>query len=100
MNPYFGEPIDAPAWRDSPRVPTPTDKACLRCHEPIIEGDRGWLTVRLADVGAEGEIAAEHAECRMLGIVGHHKGVCSCTGFEQDRAAGRELWRRMYGETL
>lgn len=38
---------------------------------------------------------AVHIDCEMLGIIGHTWGVCGCHGFKHDRAAARELRRRI-----
>jgi hypothetical protein len=85
-SPFFGERWDAPAVEDAVQVPTPVGEVCQYCGEPIAAGDRGW--VRAPQVWA-------HTECEMLGIVGHLYGVCSCSGFDESRAAALVLLGRI-----
>lgn len=71
----------------------PAPGPCFICGEQIADGDRVKETVLVNADGARW--ARQHVECQALAIVGHQFGVCSCTGFEQDRAAALELWKRM-----
>lgn len=92
MTVYFGDwwlP-----WQQDQR-PTPVGEICDECRSPVRAGDRGsWRTA----CSPSGHYAAVpvHRECEPLGVVGHNFGVCACTGFEHDRAAALELWRRMH----
>jgi hypothetical protein len=90
---FFGERWDAPIVDEAVQVPTPVGTECLGCGEPVVDGDRGFIRVVLLRSGSH--TAPVHAECDMLGVMGHQYGVCSCTGFGTGRAAARELWRRV-----
>lgn len=93
---FFGAPWDAPTVDWAEQGPTPVGQQCLHCGEDVIEGDRGWHTAALTiEEGVPvGRPAVVHAECQLLGIVGHTVGVCGCTGYGHDRAAARECWAR------
>lgn len=83
---------------DATRVPTPVGRPCLaECGDLIEEGDRGLMRAvgRMAGGQLVGSIEPIHAECELLGVVGHQVGVCSCKGFGHDRAAARLAWERM-----
>lgn len=76
-------------------VPTPVGAPCLRCRQPMAEGDQGYVRAVLRD---EGEATDEpvHVECEALGLTGHAFGVCSCTGYDTiSREAALTLWRRL-----
>jgi hypothetical protein len=90
---YFGPRWDAPMLDDAVRAKTPIGQPCLFCAEPIEGGDQGFMTIVVGTDDPEPQPA--HAECQALGIVGHDFGVCSCTGYDNNREAARELWRRM-----
>lgn len=68
---------------------------CTICGETVTADDDGQTLMVISDErGARQEAA--HRECIALGTIGHTWGVCSCTGFEDDRAAALELKRRIY----
>lgn len=97
MSAYFGRPWGVPALEGAAWIPTPTGAACLHCGEAIAGDDRGWLCAVVAVVDGEplGSDAYVHAECDLIGTLGHVFGVCSCTGYDTSkRDTGRELWRR------
>lgn len=88
MRKFFGEPWDAPIIDDAIHVSTPAGGCCMFCREQIEDGDRGFILI-------DGSFT--HAECEMLGILGHSYSVCRCTGFDTtSRASARELWRRVF----
>lgn len=110
---YFGPRWHAPILDDARHAPTPVGHPCLRCREPIADGDRGFVravwrrsgmpvdAATLAnpeDLPPDGVASIEpiHAECEAIGVVGHQYGVCTCTGWDtSSRAAARELWQRL-----
>lgn len=89
MTKFFGEPWDAPIIDGAICVSTPAGGSCIFCGERIEYGDRGFILM-------DGSFS--HAECEMLGIIGHDYGVCGCTGFDASRGSARELWRRVFPE--
>lgn len=89
MNAIFGQRWDAPVADDAPIVETPIGRPCLGCGEPIAEGDRGLMTVYVSE--SEPSVEPFHAECQMLGIIGHVFGVCGCTGHDHSRASAMVL---------
>lgn len=94
---YFGKPWDVPALDDAVQVPTPAGRPCGMCGEAIQDGDRGWIRTALRTVDGRiiAELAAHHAECEALDIVGHVFGVCDCYGFDTSHASALELWSRI-----
>lgn len=68
---------------------------CRDCGETVLDTDDGTMTT-VIDGGGGAHLAAMHRECQALGIIGHTWGVCSCNGWEHDRAAALELKRRIY----
>lgn len=90
---FFGDPWDAPACDYARQAATPVGEQCLYCTEQIVEGDRGWFTAVISK--GKALPAFTHIECEMLATMGHTYDVCSCTGYGHDRAAARELWRRV-----
>lgn len=96
---YFGPRWDAPLLDSATHVPTPAGRRCLSCGEPVVEGDRGLIRVAVREVpGGKFEGAPEpiHAECDLLGVVGHSVGVCRCTGHDTTtRSAARLAWARV-----
>lgn len=96
---FFGPRWDAPLLDDAEKVATPAGKPCMRCAEPIVEGERGLIRVAIRQVpgGAfEGSPEPIHAECDLIGVVGHTVGVCRCTGYDTStRAAARLAWQRI-----
>lgn len=95
---YFGTPWDAPALDGATQAPTPVGRQCATCGVPIVDGDQGWLRPALRPEGGRtvAEIAAQHRECELLGIVGHTFGACDCYGFDTSRASALELWRHIH----
>lgn len=88
---YFGEPWDVPAVQYAGRCATPVGSPCLTCGERVVEGDRGWMMPVLQGSDFP-TVEAQHAECQLLGVVGHEYGVCTCTGYDTtSREAARVL---------
>lgn len=95
MTLYFGEAWDVPALDYATQAETPVGAACGCCSEAVAAGDVGWIRAAF-DTATGPRPYVLHAECELLGIVGHLFGVCSCTGFDTtSREAARELWRRV-----
>lgn len=110
VNPYFGEPWDAPAVDAAPRVATPVGVPCLWCGVPVERGDRGFM-VGCARLGEDGEpygsVEPYHRECQMRSVIGspaHLDGECFCHTGEPDqhpstpqekRAEAIEVWDRV-----
>lgn len=96
---FFGSRWDAPLLDGAEQTQTPVGKPCMRCTEPIVEGDRGLIRVAVRQVpgGAfEGTSEPIHAECELIGVVGHTVGVCGCRGYDTaTRAAARLTWERV-----
>jgi hypothetical protein len=69
---FFGQRWGVPALEGAIRINTPVGMACLTCKESIVDGDRGFI--RAAYDGVDYRTAAIHAECELLGIVGHDFG--------------------------
>lgn len=105
MTMFFGEPWDAPILEDAVQMPeVPTYAACLQCNELIGEQDQGFVRPYigghldpryLVGLGSGYQLTAVHRECELASVVGHVVGVCSCTGYDATRDAGREVWRRV-----
>lgn len=96
---YFGPRWDAPLLDGAVQTATPVGKGCMLCAEPVADGDRGLIRVAVRKVPG-GEFAGSpepiHAECDLLGVVGHTVGVCRCTGYDTtSRAAARLAWQRI-----
>lgn len=95
---FFGPRWDAPMVDEAQQVPTPAGEICFNCGEAIADGDRGLIqtVVRLVDGLAQGSVEPTHAECNLIGVMGHDMGVCSCTGYDtRTRAAAQVLWDRI-----
>lgn len=111
----FGELWDAPVCDDAIEVDTPVGVHCLRCDEPVIDVDQGFM-FPMAAGGVEDRYitrwrpfnapedcvtTAMHRECFMADTMGHTVGVCSCTGWDShSRAAAREVLRRVEAGAL
>lgn len=96
-DPFFGDRWDAPLIDEADQVPTPIGQSCFRCGELVAAGDRGLIRMVARELGGELQAAAEpvHAECDLIGVVGHLVGVCHCTGYDTStRAAARLAWQR------
>jgi hypothetical protein len=98
MTTYFGPRWDAPMLDGAVQTETPVGKACMRCGEPIREGEPGLMRYIVPGI-ARGEAATEepiHAECDAIGIVGHQYGICACEGWDTgSRRTAQALWKRM-----
>lgn len=103
---WFGERWDAPAVEDGEQFPeVPTYVKCSGwCDEQIQDGDQGYLIPLLGavpdpeylvGVASGATLTAVHRECLLATTVGHMVGVCVCRGFERNRAAALECWRRV-----
>jgi hypothetical protein len=94
---YFGTPWGVPALDGAIKIAAPVGEICYGCGEPIAEDDRGWIRHHLADDGAGGLAVAPgtmpiHAECELRPVLGHHVGICSCTGYDTSRTTARLVW--------
>ena len=81
---WFGESWGSGLNEDCDQQPTPVGEACLRCEEPIAEGDAGVTTMCMDERGARR--APHHLECwlRILfGSVAHQERRCSCFGGDE-----------------
>lgn len=94
---FFGPRWDAPILNGALQVPTPVGQPCCGCGEPVCDGDRGLLrmVVRMQGDRPVGAVEPIHAECELRAVMGHHVGVCSCTGHEPTRATARLVWQRV-----
>ena len=79
---------------------TPVGQPCSNCDRNFEDGDQGLM--RMAVVGGpddllRAEMKPVHRGCDILGIVGHHLGVCGCTGYLglSMYEAGLEVVRRI-----
>ena len=97
MTVFFGDRWDAPIVDDAEQVPTPAGQECYACGEQVAAGDRGLIRAcaRMVDGRPVAQALPVHTECDMLGVLGHQWGVCPCTGYGHDRAAGLELLARV-----
>lgn len=98
---FFGARWDAPMVDTAVQVPTPVGQACYVCGDPIADGDRGLVRGRIRTDGdgkPAGSAMPVHAECDMLGVIGHLYGVCGCSGHGSTRAAGLLLLERLNAE--
>lgn len=97
---YFGDPWDAPAWDDAPKVDTPVGGQCTHCSDLIEAGGSGVMvwTIRVSRYGYE----PTHLECHMraaLGALEHVKAldageVLDCSGGHDEsdwRNEGRKI---------
>jgi hypothetical protein len=108
---FFGVRWDAPIVDDADQVPTPVGQMCYVCGQPIEAGDRGLIRACMRweehPPDADGYTTSPlpvaalpiHAECDMLGVLGHQFGVCRCTGWDTygpaARASALELLARV-----
>jgi len=96
---YFGPWWDAPLLDRADQAPTPVGQPCLQCAEPIVEGDRGLIHITMRKVPGgplEGRPEPIHAECNLIGVIGHQVGVCRCHGYDTStRAAAQLAWKRV-----
>lgn len=122
---YFGTLWDAPRFDPGGGLrpiqkDTPVGDPCFECGEPIAEGDRGEWAALVTEVYVRGwrrglrwvkdwpwlrrrtgwqqELRPVHAECNLLGLLGHDFNVCSCKdygGTETRRAAALLLLERV-----
>jgi hypothetical protein len=77
---WFGKPGTGAAFAGCEQTETPVGDLCRHCHEPINEGEDGWLIPSI-DYGAA-ELAFHHA-CHLrqiIGSVAHQQRRCSCYG--------------------
>lgn len=90
---FFGERWDVPLLENATQVETPVGVDCLNCSEPVADGDRGLL--RGAFINGNPCVVPIHAECDLIGVIGHLMGVCHCTGYDtSSREAARLAWER------
>lgn len=81
---YFGEPSDAPIYRNIEQGPTPVRRKCCSCKNPIRIRDRGFL-IPYAGGETPGEEEPWHRECFLFDILGDlaHDLVERASRFEQ-----------------
>ena len=87
---FFGQRWDAPIVDDADQVPPPVGYACDHLIEPEDQG----LIRPYFDANEKVTLKPVHRGCEMGMIVGHHFGLCSCTGWDDLYERGRELVRR------
>lgn len=78
---WFGQSWGAPCCEPEDHVPTPIGRPCLRCREPIREGDQGLVQPLLA----LGEVSIEplHIECFLRSVRPHGPECPYCRGAER-----------------
>lgn len=79
---WFGQSWGAPCCEPEDHVPTPIGRPCLRCREPIREGDQG-LVSPLVQLGGEWSIEPHHIDCWLKGILPHGPECPHCRGAER-----------------
>lgn len=75
---WFGTDWGSGMNQECEQMPTPVGTPCLRCTEPILEGENG-----IVDCGG----ATLHYECQMRGMIGsvrHQQRRCPCFGFPEE----------------
>lgn len=98
---YFGAPWDAPAIVDSDaeQVETPVGDSCLDCHEPIVDGEQGFILPNTY-VGQDGKNhvrpTGEHRECFFRSVFGN---VFCMTGVHSEHDTPK-TWREQGKEVL
>lgn len=88
---WFGQSWGAPCCEPEEHVPTPVGSPCLRCREPIREGDQGLVKPHIRDCGGQwvGTIEPLHIECFLRSIRRHGPECPHCRGVEpRDHAPG------------
>lgn len=100
MTVYFGPRWDAPALDNAIEAETPVGKACYRCEQLIVRGDRGYIEPSLTRPNDSDAVAVTqvHAECRLDEFCGHNVGLCHHTGHELSRDRAWAVWARFFDE--
>lgn len=97
----FGKLWDAPVCDDATQTDTPVGTHCLRCDEPIVQGDQGFVWPMVVGEIEDWTLTAMHRECFMSETCGHTVGVCTCTGWDShSRDAAKEVLRRVEAGAL
>jgi len=79
---YFGDYWDVPALHGAIRHLTPFGVPCLYCEHPIEDDDRGFMRPVFTTSDRGAEFRPAHRGCDLAAVMGHHYGVCRCTGYE------------------
>ena len=84
MTQWFGKSWGAPCCEEDEHVPTPLWAACLRCKEPIREGDQGIVTPLVSMIGDvyTGTTCAYHLDCWTKHLLPHGPDCPHCRGVE------------------
>jgi hypothetical protein len=89
----FGHTWSAPVCDGKTAEPTPVGELCIDCHEPVREGECGYI---MACLHADGTVTwqPQHRECGLLHVIGHSYDLCTCTDYQglTERAAALRLW--------
>lgn len=92
---WFGQSWGAPCCEPEDHVPTPIGRPCMRCREPIREGDQGLISPYVRDWKREPDgdirvtIEPHHLDCWLKGILPHGPECPHCRGVEpRDHAPG------------
>jgi hypothetical protein len=99
---YFGQRWDAPLLDGRiQQLDAPVGHACLWCHQPIMDTDRGLFRAAISDQpgqdgqpGTAGTVEPVHMECDLraaLGNLTHLQGRCGHIGDCNDQETG--TWR-------
>jgi len=104
---FFGPPWDTPLAEKGEFRPTPVGDFCFRCHEMLVEGDRGMFEVVISALSPAMERPV-HRECSLRAVVGgiaHVEGRCTCCGGTADpddglnyRESARRVWLATWGK--
>lgn len=78
---WFGQSCGAPCCEPEDHVPTPIGRPCLRCREPIREGDQGLISPLITFSGSF-SIEPHHLDCWLKGILPHGPECPHCRGVE------------------
>lgn len=89
---WFGQSWGAPCCDPEDHVPTPIGRPCLRCREPIREGDQGLVQPVVGAYAPSGYhygFEPLHIDCFLKGILPHGPECPHCRGVEpRDHAEG------------
>lgn len=81
---WFGQSWGAPCCEPEEHVPTPIGRPCLRCREPIREGDQGLVQPYVRDCDGQWTASVEplHIDCFLRSIRPHGPECPHCRGVE------------------
>lgn len=79
---WFGTSWGAPCCDPEDHVPTPIGRPCLRCREPIRDGDQGLISPLISMVGDvyTGSIEPTHIDCFLKTVLPHGPECPHCRG--------------------